>query len=345
VGLGLLVVLCLRAQAEEAAAAPESAPPPDEIVLKNGSRILGTVTEARDGAITIETDFSDTIVIDLEHIASLRTTEPLIVLLEDDTVLKNENVDFDGEEVVIGEGSSEALTYALDQVRVLNPEPWELGQGYKWTGTVDFSFSFQRGNSDIDELDYRLETFWRSKEDRYTLRLNGELDEANDEKNADNWMVIGKYDYFVSDDTYWGFNASAESDEFRDLDLRYLAGPYFGREFSTDPVFMLAAEVGASYVVEDYITADDQEYPAATWSLRMSSDYLGGDSQLYLDQRGIWNLKNASDVVIDTGVGLAFPLLWGLEAAAEILLEYDSGAVAGIDTLDETYWLRFGYSW
>ena len=35
----------------------------------------------------------------------------------------------------------------------------------------------------------------------------------------------------------------------------------------------------------------------------------------------------------------------GLEAAAEILLEYDSGAVAGVDTLDETYWLRFGYSW
>ena len=75
------------------------------------------------------------------------------------------------------------------------------------------------------------------------------------------------------------------------------------------------------------------------------SDYLGGDSQLYLEQRGIWNLKHTSDVVIDTGVGLAFPLLWGLEAAAEILLEYDSGAVAGVDTLDETYWLRVGYSW
>jgi hypothetical protein len=345
VGLGLLVVLCLRVQAEEAVAAPESAPPPDEIVLKNGSRILGTVTEARDGAVTIETDFSDTIVIDLAHVASLSTTEPLVVLLEDDTVLKHENVGFDGEEVVIGQGTSDALTYAVDEVRVFNPEPWELGEGYRWTGTIDFSFSFQRGNSDIDELDYRLESIWRSKEDRYTLRLNGELDEANGETNADNWMVIGKYDYFVSDDTYWGFNASAESDEFRDLDLRYLAGPYFGREFFTDPMFMLAAEFGASYVVEDYITAEDQEYPAATWYLHMSSDYLGGDSQLYLEQRGIWNLKHTSDVVIDTGVGLAFPLLWGLEAAAEILLEYDSGAVAGVDTLDETYWLRIGYSW
>ena len=139
---------------------------------------------------------SESALSDLAHVASLSTTEPLVVLLEDDTVLKHENVGFDGEEVVIGQGTSDALTYAVDEVRVFNPEPWELGEGYRWTGTIDFSFSFQRGNSDIDELDYRLESIWRSKEDRYTLRLNGELDEANGETNADNWMVIGKYDEF-----------------------------------------------------------------------------------------------------------------------------------------------------
>jgi hypothetical protein len=42
---------------------------------------------------------------------------------------------------------------------------------------------------------------------------------------------------------------------------------------------------------------------------------------------------------------LAFPLLWSLEAAAEVLFEYDSGAVEGVDENDETYKFRIGYSW
>ena len=50
-------------------------------------------------------------------------------------------------------------------------------------------------------------------------------------------------------------------------------------------------------------------------------------------------------MVIDTSLGLAFPLLWSLEAAAEILWGYDTGAVAGVEKLDETYRLRIGYSW
>ncbi len=50
-------------------------------------------------------------------------------------------------------------------------------------------------------------------------------------------------------------------------------------------------------------------------------------------------------MIIKTSVGLAFPRLWNFEAAAEILWEYDSGAVAGVEKLDETYMMRVGYTW
>ena len=175
--------------------------------------------------------------------------------------------------------------------------------------------------------------------------MDGEIDEANDVKSADNWTIQGKYDNFFSDHSYWGVQALAEQDEFADLDLRYLVGPYVGREFYTDPMFALSAEVGASYVNEDFITAEDQDYPGANWAFHLSSNYLGGDSRLYIDQWGVWNLDETSDVIVNTTFGLGFPLLFGLEAAAEILLEYDSGAVEGVEKLDETYNFRIGYSW
>ena len=60
---------------------------------------------------------------------------------------------------------------------------------------------------------------------------------------------------------------------------------------------------------------------------------------------GIWNLKDTSDIVLNTTFGLSFPLMWDLEAAAEMLFEYDSGAVTGVDDLDQTYKVRLGYTW
>jgi hypothetical protein len=341
----LLLTVVTGARADDEAAATGAATPPDEILLKNGSRILGKVTDIRDGIVSIETDFAGELSVTLEQIVSMSTAEEATLLLADETVIEQPGIQVEDSELVLEAGAAAATTYPIDDLLVINPEPWELGNGYKWTGIASFAFSIERGNSKIDELDYKLDTVWRSKRDRFTLKLDGEVDEANDQKNADNWLILGKYDYYISDRSYWGVNASAESDEFKDLDLRYLIGPYFGHDFYTDPLFTLSAEVGVSYVNEDFITAEDQDYPAGNWFLRMTSDYLGGDSQLYFEQRGIWNLDETSDVVIDTSVGLAFPLLWQLEAAAEVLWEYDSGAVEGVEELDETYRLRIGYSW
>jgi opacity protein-like surface antigen len=330
---GLLMALALTAGAQEAAL-------PDEIVLKNGSRILGTVTEARDGVVKIETDFAGTLMVSTDQIESMRTQQPTVVLLADETVIRDQPLQVEDAQVVAGQQS-----YALEELLVLNPRPWELGEGYRWTGLINFAWALQRGNTDTDELDYRLETIWRSKRDRYTLNAYGELDETNNVKSADNWGVQGKYDYFIGDDMYWGVSASAEHDKFADLDLRYLIGPYIGRDFFEDPIFTLAAEIGIAYVNEDFIVAPDQDYPAADWNVRMSSNYLGGDSSLYLRQTGIWNLEETSEWIINTAFGLAFPLLWNIEAAAEVTLDYDSGAVEGVEELDQTYRLRIGYRW
>ena len=81
------------------------------------------------------------------------------------------------------------------------------------------------------------------------------------------------------------------------------------------------------------------------WNIHAQSNYLGGDSRLYVDHIGIWDLDNTDDIILNTTFGLAFPLLFGLEGAAEILLEYDSGAVEGVEDLDQTYSLRIGYRW
>ena len=46
-----------------------------------------------------------------------------------------------------------------------------------------------------------------------------------------------------------------------------------------------------------------------------------------------------------TTVGMRFPLLFGLEAAAEASADYDGGAAEGKDKLDESLKFRIGYTW
>lgn len=322
--------------------AESSAPAQDEILLKNGSRILGEVTGSRDGMVTIETEFAGTLKVDIEKIKAVNTVDPVVILMADDSVQHDSTLVISEEQLVLPETGE---TFSLDELAIVNPEPWELGQGYRWTGNVGFAIQRQRGNTDTNELDYKLESKWRSKWDRYTLKANGETDEADGTKTADNWQVSGKYDYFLEDPNYIGLLAMAEKDKFQDLDLRYLVGPYLGRQFYDEPAFSLKGEIGFSYVTEEYNIAEDDEYGASNWNLSASSDYLGGNSSLYFEQDGIWNLEDTSDVIVNTTFGLSYPLLWNIEAAAEVLFEYDSGAVDNVDDMDQTYKFRLGYTW
>ncbi|MEE4143237.1 MAG: DUF481 domain-containing protein [Halieaceae bacterium] len=317
----------------------------DEIVLKSGSKILGHVTGSRDGVVTIETDFAGTLTIELDKIASLQTENPVLIQLANETVLPEQPLRIEDEMLVTDTATGPGESYAASDLLLVNPEPWELGHGYKWTGLASLAMSMERGNTDTDELDYRLDSIWRSKRDRYTLHYNGEKDKANNETNVEKWYAQGKYDYFLDGPLYVGVQVSAEHDKFTDLDLRYLVGPYIGRQFYDEPIFTLSGEVGASYVNEDFIVAEDDDYAAANWTLSASSNYLGGDSRLYVDHRGILSVEDTSDYILNTTFGLAFPLLLSLEAAAELALDYDAGAVEGVDELDQTYRFRVGYTW
>jgi hypothetical protein len=242
----------------------------------------------------------------------MNTGGSMVVLMADGSVIRDQPIAVDSDGIEVTTPSGDIRSYGVTEFDILSPEPWELGDGYKAYGLASVALVVEEGNTDTDELDYKVEAFWRSLEDRYTLKLDGELDEANGVKNADNKQIIGKYDYFLAGNDYWGGKFSAKQDEFADLDLRAYIGPYYGRQFYERRIFTLSGEFGLAYVTEDFIVAESQQYPGAHWDINITSDYLGGDSKLYIEQSGIWNLENTDDVVLNTTFGLSFPLLGNL---------------------------------
>lgn len=318
---------------------------PDRIELKDGSTVFGTVVDAENGTLSLETDFAGTIKVRLDQIASMYTETPMTLQMADGSIIEAHPLAVEDEKLMLPEATEGGGGYALSQLLRVNPEPWETGDGYRWTGLASGALVTQRGNTETDELDYNVESRWTGLNDRYSARVFGQLREVNGNRSAENITGTAKYDRFLEDDWYWGMSASAERDQFSDINLRAYVGPYIGKKFDQTPLFILEAELGLSYVSEQFTSSPDQEYPGAVWTLDATSDYFGNDLRAYVRQNGIWDLQETSDFVINSTAGMSFPLIAAIEGAAEITLEYDAGAVSDVEKLNQIYRFRIGYRW
>ena len=318
----------------------------DQLAMKNGSLLIGKLVSADETHVVFDTPFAGEIKIKKTNIKTITTDGNVNLLLQDGSVFKGKRIVEQENDLIVFSDDESPVRLDVPDIRLINPEPWRLGEGYKWFGRASAALESERGNTDTDELDMNLESVWRSLHDRYTVRGNWEIDESNNERNKYRWLLRNKYDRFSSDDpdNYRGFQVVFESDEFADLDLRTGLGPYIGRQFFEKPFLTLHGEVGIVWVEEDFDVAEDNDFWGANWELRLTSEVLPG-LELYVDQTGVHNFTAADELILNTTVGLRFPLIYGFEASAEATYEYDGGAVENVDDTDETYNLKLGYKW
>ena len=332
------------------------------VLLFDGSVIVGDIVSYRSDAVTLNTSFNRELSIASSLIKDIEASAEDLSIA---TLLLKDGRKVEAAPFLVTSGLlalSDGEIVKLSDVDKLNPEPWEMGQGYASQGSASVALTVARGNTDADRLDIAVNTQFDSTRDRITLRANAERDtaivtvpsssgdgsfERVSQPSADNWQIIGKYDYYLKDWTkhYLGVNASVEADEFSDIRLRSYIGPYYGRKLFNGSWGKLDGELGFVRVDTDFYNAEDTEYYGANWNFTGESMVLGGDSRLYLTHVGILNFSDDNSVILDTTLGLGFPFFFGLEAAAEFSIDYDGAAAAGKDAVDQSYNLRVGYSW
>ena len=333
------------------------------VILHDGSVIFANIVDYRVDQLTLDTSFSSELKIDATLVRDIEASPDdrslSLLLLKDGRRVEAAPLIVTGGILALSDGEVIKLT----DIDKLNPEPWEMGQGYAWEGLASAAFTVARGNTDSDQLDVAINTQFDSTRDRFTLRASIEQDQASlaisadadpsdnltrsRESSADNWQVVTKYDYYLEDwsNHYLGVNASVEADKFTDIRLRSYLGPYYGRKLFDGGWGKLDSELGFVWVDTDFFDADDTEYLAANWNITGESEILGGDSKIYLTHVGILNVSDDNSLILDTTVGFGFPFFFGLEAAAEFRLDYDGAAAAGKESIDQSYNLRVGYRW
>ena len=320
----------------------------DELVMKDGSKIIGEIVKREGKTLDFKTSFAGVIKVQWAQVSELHADKPMKIMLQDERLLSAQHIKSSESGIILYDDIEPDLTepsIAQAELAYINPDPWRTGEGYKLGGHVNFALQKERGNTDKDEIDVDGDLIWRFKDDRVTLAGELEYDRNDNQKTKDKWKLNSAYNHFFSKKWYGGAYLGLEHDRFSDLDLRTTIGPGVGYQWFESKEMNLRAEIGPMYVDENFDNDEDNSYGALGWGLNFDKYLFGEFMQFYHRHTGLWNLEDTSNVVWNTWTGLRFPLILGLVASTEMQVEYDSGAAEDADKTDTTFSVKLGYQW
>jgi hypothetical protein len=138
----------------------------DTVVLKNGDRLTGSVTQIAGGKLTIHTDYAGDVAIAFDQVSSVKVEKPIVLSQE---TKKGKKVDIhkteitaidrtdSGYTVTTASGTESFPAAGLSTVRTPGAQQaYEAslhpGWLHDWTATANVSFALARGNSNATTL-------------------------------------------------------------------------------------------------------------------------------------------------------------------------------------------------
>ncbi|MFN0088056.1 MAG: DUF481 domain-containing protein [Blastocatellia bacterium] len=237
----------------------------DEVKLKNGDRLTGTIVKADGKTLTIRTDYAGAITISAEAIDRIASEQPLYVALDDGkTVLgavatgegkysvePKDAARVTGETAAIQAIRSQPEQEAYERLR--NPGWLDL-----WNGGLDFGYSLTTGNTRTNNLALGSNLSRATRRDKTTLYaayINAKNKAGGvTETTANAIRGGGRYEIGVTNrQSAFGF-ADFEYNQIQLLDLRSVLGGGLGYDAVKNERTQLQLFGGASYNRENFAT-------------------------------------------------------------------------------------------
>jgi putative salt-induced outer membrane protein YdiY len=297
----------------------------DEVWLKNGDRLTGKVVSLDGGTLLFKTSYAGDLSIKWEEVVNLKTDEPIKVVLGDETTAQGPVSPGDPGKV---------------KVKTEHPKP-----PLRTNLRANVGFSMTDGNTDTQDIYADAEFMARTLQNRYTIGGLYKRSEDENVKTEDKALVYMKYDHFFTKKWYAYANATGEQDDFKDLDLRATLGAGAGYQFFESDRTNLSVEAGLSYVDENFILAEDNNFAAGRWAVRFDHFLLPKSLQYFLYHTGLQSVEDTDDLILFTQTGFRIPFYKNLNITAQFNWEYDKSPSPGKKESDYTYLLTFGYLW
>jgi putative salt-induced outer membrane protein YdiY len=322
----------------------------DQVKLKNGDVLTGTIASIDGGKLVLKTAAAGDLTIDLAQVDSFATDNPAKV-----EVKKGEATEVVEGKVAMASGGNisvqaagGAQTVALASVASINKPPFKA----EWSGSIVGSTEFSRGNTYSESTSVDFNAIRRGLNDRVTLtgwyRASRNKDATTGVTSTTQRQSGGgaKYDYFLSKKVYAFAMAGAEQDAIAKIQLRYTAGAGAGWQVIEEADAKFNVEAGINYLVEEY-TDNQPNSSGAAARLAYHYDriiFKKYETSFFNDASAYKILNNSNDYLCHFKAGFREKLTESFFAQEWVDFTWDSTPAAGAKREDVIYFLGIGWT-
>lgn len=333
----------------------------DEVLLKNGDRISGTVINKSGKVLEMKTAYADKVVIKWDAVQTLKSDAPITVTLKDKQELTGKaETSADGSVVIKSDGVYNTQPIPLENVTEINKK--------FFTGAVNAGGGLSDGNTTRQSYHGDADVTLRGRDDKvnfggqYNYADNKDADTGKNTLNARNWQLFGTYGHFFTDKFYGYANGLFTNDRMQDILLRSAFGVGAGYEFFRSDDLNLSFEAGPSYVSTNFYDRafgceskvakgqadacdklEDDSGIAARWAVNYDQFIFNRAVQLFHKHYGLFD----SNIFIATRTGFHVPIWNGIQFTNEVQVDYYNGYKPSQNkqNVDTRYMFTIGYGW
>ncbi|MBN1568179.1 MAG: DUF481 domain-containing protein [Acidobacteria bacterium] len=323
----------------------------DQVILKNGDRVTGSIIKKDGTSITIKTEHFGTVAVPWDQIESFVVDKPIHVVLQDGKTLQGSMTAAGGKaevttpqaKVSIAPADITAMRNEEEEAayqRMLNP-----GWGELWAGTGTIGFAGTAGNARTLTFTTGINADRVTKTDKTSLyfsliKASARIDnESRDTAEAIRGGI--GYGHDINSRLFVNAFNDYEYDRFQDLDLRFVIGGGLGFHAYKSERSRLDLVAGAAYNRSKFTTPLIRESAELYWG----DDYslkLTSSTSLVQSYRMFNDLTNSGLYRVNFDIGLSTKLLKWLSWNVSLSDRYLSDPAPGRKTNDFLYTTGLG---
>lgn len=273
--VGLILLLAIRALA-------------DQVVLKNGDRLTGSIAKSDGKQLVIKTDYAGDVTVKFDAIQSITSTGDLNVTIGGKTVVGP--VTTSGDDVVVATRTAGPVEAPKASVTLMRSPAEQAayekslhpGWSEGWAGGLNLGFAVTAGNSETKNLNVAFNAVRTGFHDKLILYTNS-IYAVNDKitptqpapvTTANSTGGGARYDRDLTPRTFGFVNGDFFANSLQDLDLRSIMGGGFGMHVIKNAASTLDVLAGLNYTHETFSNVPSPTPPPLTYSYSNSSAAL-----------------------------------------------------------------------
>jgi putative salt-induced outer membrane protein len=331
----------------------------DQITMKDGDRVSGDIVKKDGQTVTVKSKNFGTVTLKWDDIATVKTDQPLNVVLEGGQTVQA-NIETQGGQIQVATPGTPRTVAPADVLTLRNADEQRRYERYLhpglldlWTVTGSIGIAGTKGNAETSTFTTPFNFARVTNDSRTALYFNSIRSSATvNGVNAQTAKAVRggwNYSHNLSKKVFANAFNDYEYDAFQSLDLRVVLGGGAGYLLWNNEASRLGLVAGGAWNREKF----GPTAPAVSFTRNSAEAYWGDDFNYRMNSRTTLaqqfrmfnNLSSGGEYRMNFDVGATTQLRKWLTWSVSLSDRFLSDPVPGRKSNDFLYTTSFGFSW